>query len=92
MKKLLVLIFLFLSFISNLTKAEILVFVHGYDSSSSVWRNTGIFKKLVDEIKNLAKEKDVDIIRLYVHNENKNAMKVYEKLGMKKNYTVYEVI
>jgi triacylglycerol lipase len=46
MKKLLVLSFLFLSFISNMTKAEILVFVHGYDSSSSVWRNTGIFSYL----------------------------------------------
>jgi ribosomal protein S18 acetylase RimI-like enzyme len=52
----------------------------------------GIFRKLVNEIKSLAKEKDIDIIRLYVHNHNKNAMKVYEKLGMKKNYTVYEFV
>jgi pimeloyl-ACP methyl ester carboxylesterase len=46
MKKLLVLTFLILSLISTIAKAEILVFVHGYDSSSSVWRNTGIFSYL----------------------------------------------
>ena len=56
------------------------------------WRKMGIFKKLVDEIKKLAKEKNIDIIRLYVHNHNKNAMKVYERLGMKNNYSVYEFI
>ena len=56
------------------------------------WRKKGIFKKLVKEIQNLAKKEHVDIIRLYVHNHNKNAMKVYEKLGMKKNYTVYEFV
>ncbi len=57
-----------------------------------IWRKKGIFKKLVDEIKKLAKEKNIDIIRLYVYNHNKNAMKVYEKIGMKKGYTVYEFI
>jgi len=54
------------------------------------WRKKGIFRILVEEIKKLAKENNVDIIRLYVHNHNKNAMKVYEKLGMIGNYTVYE--
>ena len=54
------------------------------------WRKKGIFRKLVEEIKNLAKEQDTDIIRLYVHNHNKNAMKVYEKLGMVDSYSVYE--
>ena len=56
------------------------------------WRKKGIFRQLVDKIKNLAKEKDIDIIRLYVHNHNKNAMKVYEKIGMKNCYSVYEFL
>lgn len=55
------------------------------------FRKKGIFKQLVEEVKKLAKENNVDIIRLYVHNENKNAMKVYDRIGMKKCYTVYEV-
>lgn len=54
------------------------------------WRKKGVFKQLVEEVKKLAKENNVDIIRLYVHNENKNAMKVYDRIGMKKCYTVYE--
>jgi len=53
-------------------------------------RKKGVFKKLVEYIKKLAKDSKIDMIRLYVHNRNKNATKVYEKLGMVSNYTVYE--
>jgi len=54
------------------------------------FRKKGVFKKLVKEIRKIADEKEIDIIRLYVHNKNKTAMSVYEKIGMEKNYSVYE--
>lgn len=54
------------------------------------FREKGIFKQLVDEIKKMADDEKIDIIRLYVHNGNKTAMNVYEKIGMEKNYSVYE--
>lgn len=53
-------------------------------------RKKGVFKKMVDEIIKLAKNNDIDIIRLYVHKKNKNAINVYEKIGMKREYFVYE--
>ena len=56
-----------------------------------LWRKRGIFKKLVETVKKLAKEKNIDIVRLYVHNHNKKAMKAYEKLGMERRYSVYEL-
>ena len=54
------------------------------------WRKKGVFRNLVEEIQILAKDNGIDIIRLYVHNHNKKAIKVYEKLGMTGNYTVFE--
>ena len=54
------------------------------------YRRKGVFKKLVNETRKMADKKGIDIIRLYVHNNNKDAMKVYEKIGMNKHYSVYE--
>jgi len=48
------------------------------------WRRKGVMKKLVEEIKKMAVEKNVHELRLYVHKNNENAMKAYEKIGMKK--------
>ncbi len=43
MKKLSLILFIFFAFLGSWVRADILVFVHGYDSSADVWRNTGFF-------------------------------------------------
>ena len=56
------------------------------------YRLKGIFKHLVEEIKNMAIEQNVDIFRLYVHNDNIEAVKTYRHMGMKKKpYTIYQL-
>ncbi len=56
------------------------------------YRAKGIFKHLVEEIKNMALEHNVDIVRLYVHIDNINAVKIYRHMGMKKKpYTIYQL-
>jgi ribosomal protein S18 acetylase RimI-like enzyme len=56
------------------------------------YRVKGIFKHLVKEIKNMASENNVDIVRLYVHNDNVKAVKIYRRMGMKKKpYTIYQL-
>jgi len=55
------------------------------------YRVKGIFKNLVEEIRNMALEHNVDIIRLYVHNDNIKAINIYKHMGMKKKpYTIYQ--
>ena len=55
-------------------------------------RKQGVFTKMLDHIKNMASENNVDIIRLYAHEDNKNAIKAYEKTNMiKKPYVIYEI-
>ena len=49
------------------------------------WRRKGIMKKMLDKIKKMAYEKDVFALRLYVHENNKEAIKAYEKVEMKKS-------
>ena len=54
------------------------------------WRQQGILTKLLNFIYGLAAKENVTIFRLYVHNNNKKAIKIYEKMGMKKEpYTIY---
>lgn len=48
------------------------------------WRKKGVMKKLVDKIKKMAEKNGVCELRLYVHEDNGNAIKAYEKIGMKK--------
>ena len=56
------------------------------------YRLKGIFKHLVEEIKNMALEHNVDIVRLYVHNDNIEAVKAYRHMGMKKKpYTIFQL-
>lgn len=55
-------------------------------------RGKGIYSRLYDFVKvEAAKQGDVCGFRLYVERENVNAIKVYEKLGMKNSvYFMYE--
>jgi ribosomal protein S18 acetylase RimI-like enzyme len=51
------------------------------------FRGRKIYSHLYEFVKKSAQErKDVCGFRLYVENENENAQKVYEKLGMKSSY------
>ena len=55
------------------------------------YRKQGVFRSLYKHIQDLAKKNDVKVLRLYVHEQNKKAIKVYESLGMeKKSYVIYE--
>ncbi len=49
MKKIFFSLFFYLSFFSTPIYAEILVFVHGYDSHASTWRNNGILAFLQNQ-------------------------------------------
>jgi ribosomal protein S18 acetylase RimI-like enzyme len=51
-----------------------------------IFRYKGVFKKLLQQIKKLALENDVSLLRLYVFKENKSAINVYKKLGFKKSF------
>jgi len=54
-------------------------------------RKKGVFKQLYETVNTLAKESNVNIIRLYVHTENTSAIKVYNTLGMKqKSYIIFQ--
>ena len=54
------------------------------------WRKKGVFKKLFKEIKKMAQKQNVHAFRLYVHDENTEAMKAYEQIGMAKEpYRIY---
>jgi len=48
------------------------------------WRRKGMMKKLIGEVKKMAGERGVHSLRLYVHHDNENAIKAYEKTGMEK--------
>jgi len=50
------------------------------------WRKRGVFTKLFDEVRRRARREKVGLLRLYVHTSNKNAMKVYERLGMRQEH------
>lgn len=55
-------------------------------------RKKGVFTKMFEHVKNKAVEQNVDVIRLYVHNNNTNAIKAYEKINMiNKPYKIYQV-
>jgi GNAT superfamily N-acetyltransferase len=45
------------------------------------WRKKGIFTALLQEIKQIATENNVYVLRLYVVKSNKNAIKIYKKSG-----------
>ena len=56
-----------------------------------LYRKHGIFVGLYNQIKKMAKEQDIELLRLYVHNQNDPAISVYKSIGMKqKAYTIFE--
>lgn len=48
------------------------------------WRRKGVMKGLIEEVKRMAGERGVCELRLYVYRNNENAIRAYEKIGMKK--------
>jgi ribosomal protein S18 acetylase RimI-like enzyme len=55
-------------------------------------RGNGFFKSMFNRVVEMAKEKDVMFVRLYVETENDRAQKVYESLGMKRMpYYMYDI-
>tara|TARA_Y100001934_G_C12179309_1_gene690664 strand:- start:395 stop:856 length:462 start_codon:yes stop_codon:yes gene_type:complete len=57
-------------------------------------REQGIFRRLYEDVVSFAKEaENVRGIRLYVEKDNRNAQKVYERLGMSETaYRIFEVL
>jgi GNAT superfamily N-acetyltransferase len=56
------------------------------------WRRKGVFKQLIREVKKLAAEAQVKVLRLYVHNNNIEAMKAYQRMSMRKApHTIYHL-
>jgi GNAT superfamily N-acetyltransferase len=55
------------------------------------WRKKGVFKRLVHDISMMARKHNVDVLRLYVYDENIKAKEVYSAIGMKKKpYTIFQ--
>lgn len=48
------------------------------------WRRKGVMNGLIEEVKIMAEENGIHELRLYVHKDNENAIKAYEKIGMRK--------
>lgn len=57
------------------------------------YRKKGVFKKMFNEIISLGKSRNYNKVKLYVENDNENAMATYERMGMYmlKGYCVYEI-
>ena len=49
-------------------------------------RRKGLYKMLYNEIKRLAKQEGIGVLRLYVEQENTVAQKTYSSLGMQHSY------
>ena len=55
------------------------------------WRKKGVFRRLFEEVWLRAAKEGAGLLRLYVHERNIRAMKVYNRLGMEKApYRVYQ--
>ena len=55
-------------------------------------RGQGVFKKMYQQVLDMAKQQDVMYVRLYVEVDNEPAQRVYESLGMKRMpYYMYDV-
>jgi GNAT superfamily N-acetyltransferase len=54
------------------------------------WRKKGVFTKLLDEVKEMARQQGVAFLRLYAHQHNTSAREVYEITGWHQDpYVVY---
>ena len=55
------------------------------------YRKQKVFFSLYKKSKQLAKQQNIKMFRLYVHNQNKKAISTYESIGMKKkSYIIFE--
>lgn len=55
------------------------------------WRTKGVFSKLFEYIQQQALQSQIQILRLYVHENNAVAQKVYQQIGMEKQpYLIFE--
>jgi ribosomal protein S18 acetylase RimI-like enzyme len=55
------------------------------------YRGQGIFRAMYTKVIEMAKEQNINQVRLYVDRHNTNAQKVYQKLGMEEcHYLMYE--
>ena len=55
------------------------------------YRGQGIFRAMYTKVIEMAKERNIAQVRLYVDRYNTNAQKVYQKLGMEEcHYLMYE--
>ena len=56
------------------------------------YRRSGVFTQLLQHIKLQASKQGVSVLRLYVHDENTSAKKVYQTVGMQRQpYTIYQL-
>ena len=57
------------------------------------WRKKGVFTQLLNYIQQKADRQKVVFLRLYMHKQNRSALKVYEKMGWKQEpYMVYRLL
>jgi GNAT superfamily N-acetyltransferase len=57
------------------------------------WRKKGVFTQLLDYTQQKAHRQQVAFLRLYMHKQNKSALKVYEKMGWKQEpYMVFRLL
>jgi GNAT superfamily N-acetyltransferase len=57
------------------------------------WRKKGVFTKLLDAVRQKACQQGVAFLRLYAHEENSSALKIYEKIGWRQEpYVVYHLL
>jgi GNAT superfamily N-acetyltransferase len=57
------------------------------------WRKKGVFTQLLNYIQQKADIQKVVFLRLYIHKQNRSALKVYEKMGWKQEpYMVYRLL
>ena len=54
------------------------------------YRNQGLRKKMMDEVKNIALKDNCDSLELDCWTCNENAMEMYEHLGFKRQRIIYE--
>jgi len=56
------------------------------------WRKRGVMRALLAQVREMAKEEGVALLKLYVHENNHAAMAAYEKSGMMRApYVIYEM-
>ncbi|MFA5101610.1 MAG: GNAT family N-acetyltransferase [Candidatus Thermoplasmatota archaeon] len=56
------------------------------------WRNKHVFRSLLDDVRQRAQQQRVAFLRLYVHQDNKSARRVYEKTGWRPDpYVMYQL-